>query len=225
MSDQHADLDWRDNAIPVSTRFDDPYFSLDNGLAETRHVFLDGNQLPTRFAPGFHIAELGFGTGLNLLTAWKAWHESGQTAPLSFTTFEAFPMSADEMQKALAAFPELSEYATRLVTAYAEDQTLTTLDGIHAHVVIGDARQTLTAQSFEADAWFLDGFSPAKNPQLWDTDLMAQVGAHTKSGGTAATYTAAGFVRRNLEAAGFTVTRTPGFGRKRHMTQCEKPAA
>lgn len=224
MSDQHADLDWRDNVIPVSTRFDDPYFSLDNGLAETRHVFLDGNQLPARFAPGFYVAELGFGTGLNLLTAWKDWDESGQKTPLSFTTFEAFPMSTEEMQKALAAFPELSDYAARLVTAYAEDPTLATLDGINARVVIGDARETLKAQSFEADAWFLDGFSPAKNPELWDTGLMAQVGAHTKAGGTAATYTAAGFVRRNLEAAGFTVTRTPGFGRKRHMTQCEKPA-
>ncbi|MBE1294133.1 MAG: tRNA (5-methylaminomethyl-2-thiouridine)(34)-methyltransferase MnmD [Rhodobacteraceae bacterium] len=224
MSDQHADLDWRDNVIPVSTRFDDPYFSLDNGLAETRHVFLDGNQLPARFAPGFHIAELGFGTGLNLLTVWKAWEESGQTTPLSFTTFEAFPMSAAEMQKALAAFPELSDYATPLVTAYAEDPTLATLEGINARVVIGDARETLATQNFEADAWFLDGFSPAKNPELWDADLMAQVGSHTKAGGTAATYTAAGFVRRNLEAAGFTVTRTPGFGRKRHMTQCQKPA-
>ncbi|WP_412553009.1 tRNA (5-methylaminomethyl-2-thiouridine)(34)-methyltransferase MnmD [Shimia sp. MIT1388] len=224
MSDQHADLDWRDNVIPVSTRFDDPYFSLDNGLAETRHVFLDGNQLPARFAPGFHIAELGFGTGLNLLTAWKAWEESGQTTPLSFTSFEAFPMSAKEIEKALAAFPELSAYATRLVTAYAQDPTLATLHGIHARVVNGDARETLKAQNFEADAWFLDGFSPAKNPELWDADLMAQVGAHTKAGGTAATYTAAGFVRRSLEAAGFIVTRTPGFGRKRHMTQCEKPA-
>ncbi len=225
MSNQHADLDWRDNLIPVSTRFDDPYFSLDNGLAETRHVFLDGNQLPARFASGFHIAELGFGTGLNLLTVWKAWEESGQTSTLSFTTFEAFPMSAAEMQKALTAFPELSNYATRLITAYAEDQTLATLEGIQARVVIGDARETLAAQSFEADAWFLDGFSPAKNAELWDKDLMAQVGTHTKAGGTAATYTAAGFVRRNLEAAGFTVTRTPGFGRKRHMTQCAKPAA
>lgn len=225
MSDQHAALDWRDNVIPVSTRFDDQYFSLDNGLAETRHVFLDGNHLPARFTPGFHIAELGFGTGLNLLTIWKAWEESGQSTPLSFTTFEAFPMSAEEMNKALAAFPELSDYATRLVTAYAKDPTLATLDGIHARVVIGDARETLSAQRFEADAWFLDGFSPAKNPELWDAELMAQVGNHTKAGGTAATYTAAGFVRRNLEAAGFTVTRTPGFGRKRHMTQCEKPFA
>ncbi|SFM61269.1 tRNA (5-methylaminomethyl-2-thiouridine)(34)-methyltransferase MnmD [Shimia aestuarii] len=224
MSDQHADLDWRDGAIPVSTRFDDPYFSLDNGLAETRHVFLDGNDLPNRFAPGFHIAELGFGTGLNLLTAWMAWDASGQEAPLRFTSFEAFPMSADEMARALAAFPEQGEYRDRLVTAWREDQTLRSLDNIDAQVIIGDARDTLAQQDFQADAWFLDGFSPAKNPELWDANLMTQVAHHTKPGGTAATYTAAGFVRRNLTDAGFDVTRIPGFGRKRHMTIARKPA-
>lgn len=224
MSDQHADLDWRDNAIPVSTRFDDPYFSLDNGLAETRHVFLDGNGLPTRFSPGFHIAELGFGTGLNLLTAWMAWEQSGQDTPLQFTSFEAYPMSAEEMERALFAFPALATYAGRLVAAYDEDQTLASLGGINAKVVLGDARETLRAEAFQADAWFLDGFSPAKNPELWDSDLLAQVGTHTKPGGTAATYTAAGFVRRNLEAAGFSVERIPGFGRKRHMTRCWKAA-
>ena len=133
-------------------------------------------------------------------------------------------MSAEEMARALEAFPMLESYAARLVAAYAEDPTLATLSGIDAQVVLGDARDTLPAQNFEVDAWFLDGFSPAKNPELWDADLMAQVGSHTKPGGTAATYTAEGFVRRNLEAAGFSVTRTPGFGRKRHMTRCEKPA-
>lgn len=218
MSDQSAQLEWRDEKIPVSTQFDDPYFSLDHGLNETRHVFLAGNDLPDRFASGFHIAELGFGTGLNLLAAWQAWDASGQSAPLRFTSFEAFPMSATEMQRALTAFPEVSDYAERLCATWAEDPTLTTLEGIKAEVILGDARETLALQRWTADAWFLDGFSPAKNPELWDADLMAQVGSHTKTGGTAATYTAAGFVRRNLEAAGFEVTRVPGFGRKRHMT-------
>ncbi len=222
MSDQQADLEWRQDAIPVSTRFDDPYFSLDNGLAETRHVFLAGNDLPARFGPGFHIAELGFGTGLNLLTTWMAWDQAGHDDPLRFTSFEAFPMSAEEMARALAAFPELGDYAERLVAAYGDDPTLATLEGIDAQVVVGDARTTLRDMDFAADAWFLDGFSPAKNPELWDEALLLQVGAHTKPGGTAATYTAAGFVRRNLEAAGFDVTRIPGFGRKRHMTQCVK---
>ncbi len=218
MSDQQANLEWREDAIPVSTQFDDPYFSLENGLEETRHVFLAGNNLPARFKPGFHIAELGFGTGLNLLTTWMAWDASGQSTPLRFTSFEAFPMSAPEMARALAAFPEVKDYAAKLVAAWAQDQTLATLDGIEARVIHGDARQTLADTPFEADAWYLDGFSPAKNPELWDEELIKQVGVHTVAGGTVATYTAAGFVRRNLEVAGFSVTRIAGYGRKRHMT-------
>lgn len=222
MSDQHANLEWRDGVVPVSTRFDDPYFSLDNGQEETAHVFLQGNDLPARFAPGFHIGELGFGTGLNLLTTWAAWEAAGQTTPLKFTSFEAFPMSADQMARALNVFPTLAPLANRLVAAWAKDNTLATLDGIEAKVVIGDARETLRAADFVADAWFLDGFSPAKNPELWDADLMTQVAKHTKPNGTAATYTAAGFVRRNLTDAGFCVTRIAGYGRKRHMTVARK---
>lgn len=222
MSDQQANLEWRDGAIPVSTQFDDPYFSLEDGLAETTHVFLQGNHLPDRFRDGFHIAELGFGTGLNLLTAWAAWDQADMSSPLTFTSFEAFPISADEMARALDAFPVLAPYATRLVNAWAQDHTLSTLDGINAQVVIGDARRTLPLEEFQADAWFLDGFSPAKNPELWDADLMKHVGTHTVSTGTLATYTAAGFVRRNLADAGFEITRVPGFGRKRHMTIARK---
>lgn len=224
MSDQKANLEWRDGAVPVSLQFDDPYFSLENGLAETHHVFLGGNRLPERFAPGFHIAELGFGTGLNLLTAWAAWEKSGQQGPLKFTSFEAFPITADDIARALSAFPALDARAAELVAAWDQDPTLATLPGIDAQVVIGDARQTLAQQDFKADAWFLDGFSPAKNPELWDAALMSEVARHTAVGGTAATYTAAGFVRRGLEDAGFSVTRVPGFGRKRHMTVAEMHA-
>ncbi|MFY0615953.1 tRNA (5-methylaminomethyl-2-thiouridine)(34)-methyltransferase MnmD [Shimia sp.] len=224
MSEHQPDLTWRDGGIPVSTRFDDPYFSLDNGLAETQHVFLAGNDLPARFVPDFHIAELGFGTGLNLLTAWMAWDEAASEGQLRFTSFEAFPMAAADMELALKAFPELERYAKRLVAAYAEDPSLATLEGVNAQMVSGDARQTLKMMDFEADAWFLDGFSPAKNPELWDGDLIKQVGIHTKPGGSAATYTAAGFVRRNLAEAGFEVSRVSGFGRKRHMTRCWKVA-
>ncbi|MGH1464585.1 MAG: tRNA (5-methylaminomethyl-2-thiouridine)(34)-methyltransferase MnmD [Cognatishimia sp.] len=222
MSDQSAKLEWRDDKIPVSTHFDDPYFSLDHGLNETQHVFLSGNRLPARFSPEFHIAELGFGTGLNFLAAWRAWEASGQTTPMKFTSFEAYPMGVDEMERALASFPEVSAFAKRLCAAWAVDKTLATLQGVNAKVILGDARETLPAETWQADAWFLDGFSPAKNPELWDEALLAEVGRHTKSGGTAATYTAAGFVRRNLQAAGFEVTRLSGFGRKRHMTTALK---
>ena len=218
MSNQSAELIWRDGTIPVSTRFDDPYFSLENGLNETRHVFLDGNDLPARFAKGFHIAELGFGSGLNFLAVWQAWEAAGMETPLSFTSFEAFPMSATEMRRAHEAFPELAPWAARLQAAWEEDPSLAGLDGVEAQIVIGDARATLKTQDWQADAWFLDGFSPAKNPELWDEALMAEVAVHTKPGGSFATYTAAGFVRRGLEAAGFAVERIAGYGRKRHMS-------
>ena len=217
MADQHAKLTWTQDAIPVSDRFDDPYFSLQNGLEETRHVFLAGNGLPARFAPGFHIAELGFGTGLNMLTAWSAWERSGQTGPLTFTSFEAFPMQPTDMARALAAFPELAPWADRFLARW--DGRSCALETLALHVVAGDARDTLPQWQGAAQAWFLDGFSPAKNPELWTPELLHQVARHTVPGGTVATYTAAGFVRRALQEAGFTVTRSPGFGRKRHMTQ------
>jgi len=215
---QTAKLTWRDGSLPVSTRFDDPYFSLENGFAETRHVFLAGNDLPARFAPGFHIAELGFGTGLNMFTTLLAWSMSGQTTPLHFSSFEAYPMSAPDMDKALAAFPEAHAIAAPFLNEWADGKRYIETDDLIANIIIGDARLTLPEWAGTANAWFLDGFSPAKNPELWGDDLLADVARHTAPAGTLATYTAAGFVRRGLASAGFTVTRTTGFGRKRHMT-------
>ena len=212
-----ADLTWVDGQGPVSLQFDDPYFSIQDGLAETRHVFLSGNDLPARFADGFHVAELGFGTGLNMLTVWAAWEQSGQSGPLRFTSFEAFPMGLADMQRALQAFPELATWRDRFLAVW--NGVSCDLGTLHLTVIAGDARETLPVWDGPADAWFLDGFSPAKNPELWGEALMTDVARHTAVGGTVATYTAAGFVRRGLEAAGFTVSRTPGFGRKRHMTQ------
>lgn len=210
-----AALAWRDGSTPVSTRFDDPYFSLANGLAETRHVFLRGNGLPERLVPGFHVAELGFGTGLNLLALALA---APAGLAFRFTSFEAFPMSAPEMDRALAAFPEAHAVAGPLLAAWAEGRRRFDLGAIAVEVIEGDARQRLPAWAGRADAWFLDGFSPAKNPELWGEALMAEVGRHTAPGGTFATYTAAGFVRRALAQAGFSVTRQPGHGHKRHMS-------
>ncbi|MDU8927729.1 tRNA (5-methylaminomethyl-2-thiouridine)(34)-methyltransferase MnmD [Alisedimentitalea sp. MJ-SS2] len=224
---QQAEIEWRDGKVcgqvPVSTRFDDPYFSLENGLDETSYVFLDGNDLPARFADGFHIAELGFGTGLNLLAALHLWRASGQSGVLHFTTFEAFPMAADDMITAQSAFPKLADLSAELAPHWQSGQQTVTLPDLHFVMFKGDARETLPEWQGHADAWFLDGFSPAKNPELWQADLMAQVGAHTAPGGTASTYTAAGFVRRGLQEAGFEVSRRSGFGRKRHMTVARMP--
>ena len=218
MQDQQAELEWRDGGVPVSVRFDDPYFSLDNGLAETRHVFLAGNDLPARFVDGFAIAELGFGTGLNFLTTWAAWRAAGVPGVFHFTSFEAYPMAPADMAAAHAAFPDLAFLARALVDALGSDGRATFEDAT-LEVIAGDARETLPRWQGQVDAWYLDGFSPAKNPEMWEPELMVEVAGHTRPQGTAATYTAAGFVRRGLEAAGFDVTRAPGFGRKRHMTR------
>ncbi|MBV7380193.1 tRNA (5-methylaminomethyl-2-thiouridine)(34)-methyltransferase MnmD [Maritimibacter dapengensis] len=213
---QSAELEWRDGMVPVSTRFDDPYFSIHDGLAETRHVFLGGNDLPERCVPGFHVAELGFGTGLNMLAMVLALRESN--IPIRYTSFEAYPMAVDDIARALDTFPEARAVADPLLAVWGAGIRFFTIGPLSVDVIEGDARETLPAWDRQADAWFLDGFSPAKNPELWSPDLMAQVARHTAPGGTAATYTAAGFVRRGLEDAGFDVTRVPGYGRKRHMT-------
>lgn len=217
MADQSGELDWA-GSVPVSRRFADPYYSLQDGLAEARHVFLAGNDLPARFRPGFAVGELGFGTGLNVLAAWAAWREAGTDGPLRVTSFEAYPLSAEAMAASLAAFPELSDAARALTEAWAAGARRIALDGLDLTVVEGDARRTLPGWDGAADAWFLDGFAPARNPELWEPALLAEVARHTRPGGTVATYSAAGEVRRALAAAGFTVERRPGHGHKRHMT-------
>lgn len=216
--EQPQGVEWKDGTIPVSRRFDDPYFSMADGLAETRHVFLAGNGLPGRFRDGFHIAELGFGTGLNMLATRLAWAQSGQTGTLHFTSFEAYPLTAEEIDRALTAFPEARAIADDFLAAWSAGQRRIALPGLELRVIEGDARDTLPAWDGAADAWFLDGFSPAKNPELWSPELMAEVHAHTAPDGSFATYTAAGHVRRALAEAGFDVTRLPGYGRKRHMS-------
>ncbi|WP_341223143.1 tRNA (5-methylaminomethyl-2-thiouridine)(34)-methyltransferase MnmD [Loktanella salsilacus] len=217
-TDPHP-LDWRETAhgtVPVSLQFDDPFYSLQGGLAETRHVFLGGNDLPARFVDGFHIAELGFGTGLNFLTTLQAFRDSGTPGRLQFTSFEAYPLDPAALKRALAPFA-----ADLPVQVLSQVGDITGPD-FDLRVVIGDATTTLPAWDGRADAWYLDGFSPAKNPGLWTPQIIAAVAAHTKAGGTAATYSAAGHVRASLTAAGFDVTRVAGFATKRHMTIARK---
>jgi len=209
-------LTWTETGTPVSARFADPYYTDGAGLAEARHVFLAGNDLPARLQGGFCVAELGFGTGLNLLALLAAWQGPGR---LHFTSFEAFPLSATEMARALARF-DLPQ-AEALVAAWAQAEgSVRRLDlpGARVEIRIGDARALLPGWEGRADAWFLDGFAPARNPELWEPGLLREVARHTATGGTFATYTAAGAVRRALSAAGFAVERRPGFGTKRHMS-------
>lgn len=210
-------LAWRDG-VPVADAFDDPYFSLENGLAETRYVFLDGNDLPARFRDGFSVAELGFGTGLNCLAVLAIWQASGAPGALRYTSFERFPMSPADMEQAVSQFPELVELARPLIEGLAQGQRVISTPRLRFELITGDARMTLPEWDGMADAWFLDGFAPAKNPEMWEPALMLEVARHTKLGGTFATYTAAGAVRTALADAGFEVERRQGFGRKRHMT-------
>ena len=214
---QTAEIAWR-GRVPVSARFDDPYFSLDDGAAEARHVFLAGNDLPARFHDGFHIAELGFGTGLNFLVALQSFREARLGGRLRYTGFEAYPLDATQLTRALAAHQDLP---ITCLLARAASRLPDRISGpdFDLALVTGDARATLRDWDGVAAAWFLDGFAPARNPQMWEAGLMDQVARHTAPGGTFATYTAAGHVRRALDRSGFVVERVAGFGRKRHMTR------
>lgn len=227
-------LSWEAGEVPMSERFGDTFYSRHDGRAEAAHVFLGGNGLPEGFAgrDRFVIAELGFGTGLNFLETWRQWIEVRRLGQqLSFVSFEMFPMGADDMARALARWAELSELSGALVARWtaagqgSEETRHWQIDTqTQLRVIVGDAGEEVSQWSGSADAWFLDGFSPAKNPGMWTAELMAEVFARTVPGGSFATYTAAGWVRRNLSAAGFDVEKRPGYAGKREMMSGVKPA-
>jgi len=233
---QSANLEFNSEGTPVSRDFDDVYFSNDNGLEETRYVFLGGNQIEVRFPhhphPLFVVAESGFGTGLNFLTLWQAFDEFRRQHPdatlqrLHFVSFEKFPLKAADLRLAHQHWPELSEWAEQL-----QAQWPLPLAGCH-RLLLDGGRVTLDLwfgdineltdrldDSFnqQVDAWFLDGFAPAKNPDMWTPTLFAAMARTARPGGTLATFTSAGFVRRGLQEAGFTMRKSKGFGRKREM--------
>ena len=156
-----------------------------------------------------------------MLVALSAWRAAGIGGALRFSSFEAFPLETKTIAAALERFPETEALRKPFLDLLAGDDSA--LPDLDLEIIVGDARQTVPSWTGHADAWFLDGFAPAKNPELWEGALLNAVARNTAKGGTAATYTAAGFVRRNLEAAGFEVERTDGFGRKRHMTRAKLP--
>lgn len=208
-------ISWIDNRIPVSCKFNDSYYSIYGGLEETNFVFLSGNNLPGRFNDGFHIAELGFGTGLNMLVSIEAFYKANIKGTLNYTSFEKYPLEKSQAERALKSFPTLNK--NFLLDQWSQKTFSVVSDRIIGTVIIGDARKTVEQWSGKADAWFLDGFSPSKNPELWEPNLLKNVAIKTKKNGTFATYTAAGAVRRNLSNSGFLVEKVTGFGRKRHM--------
>ncbi len=211
------------NGVPYAGDFEDGYYCGDDGVAEARHVFLDGNDLAARFAGGGHltIAETGFGTGLNCLAVMTLL-ERHPGMQIDYISIERFPLTVDQMQAAHMAFPELEPQAVALRRAlpprWPGYHVVPLCDGrmtLHLHYAeIGDVLPHL---DFLADAWFLDGFAPSRNPDMWSQAILGHVGRLTRPRGTLASFTAAGHVRRGLEAAGFAITRRPGFGRKREM--------
>jgi tRNA 5-methylaminomethyl-2-thiouridine biosynthesis bifunctional protein len=232
---KRAALDWTPDGAVRSTHFGDVYFSRSGGLAETEAVFLRGCRLPEewRGRDRFTIVELGFGTGLNALATWRLWREARSPgAVLHFVSIEAFPVDVADAQRAHAPFSELAELSRRLrdfwpVRARAAQRIAFDGDGFILTVVQDDARGALDGLVCEADAWFLDGFSPARNPDMWSADLMRLVAARSAPGARLATYSVAGDVRRALEAAGFAVEKKPGFGAKRERLEArleQRPA-
>jgi tRNA 5-methylaminomethyl-2-thiouridine biosynthesis bifunctional protein len=208
-----------------SKHFDDVYFSVDDGLAETRHVFLDGNDLPKAWKDknAYHIAETGFGTGLNFLSVWKLFEETTDSnARLHFTSVEKYPLSPIEIREALSRWGEQFEHRLdRLLSLYpirvAGPHRIYITDRVTLTLWFGDIETTLPQWTGHVDAWFLDGFSPAKNPEMWTDSLYATMARLSHTQTTYATFTAAGFVRKGLESSGFSVEKVRGFGRKRDM--------
>ncbi|WP_293765407.1 bifunctional tRNA (5-methylaminomethyl-2-thiouridine)(34)-methyltransferase MnmD/FAD-dependent 5-carboxymethylaminomethyl-2-thiouridine(34) oxidoreductase MnmC [uncultured Aquitalea sp.] len=224
----HARLEWQDG-LPVSADFGDVYFSRASGLDETRHVFLKHNRLAERFAAlpahsHFTIAETGFGTGLNFLCAWQLFLAAAPAnSRLHFVSAEKFPLTPADLARALALWPELAEEAGELLKQYAvlppgwhrfvfaDGRVLLTL-------MAGDVLDVLPELDARVDAWFLDGFAPSKNPDMWQQSLFDHMARLSAPAASFATFTSAGFVRRGLKQAGFAVRKVPGFGHKREMS-------
>lgn len=216
------DIMWDESGTPIARAFDDPYFSRLDGRAETRHVFLGLNDLPQRWADrsSFTVAELGFGSGLNFFETLATWRRADRrsAARLFYVAFEKFPLAAADLERAIARWPNLMSDCARLLEAWPPNAGWREFDfgdGVALSLGIGDANEVVPAWRGQADAWYLDGFSPARNPDMWGADLMQAVCEHTTDGGTFATYTVAGWVRRNLIAAGFDIAKVPGYGHKR----------
>lgn len=216
--------------MPYSAEFGDHFYCRTDGRLECGHVFLAGNGLPERWTGGddFTIGELGFGTGLNLCETVRQWRQTrGDAGNLHFISFERFPMQRGEIARALSNWPEIERERAELTAHWpdAPDGTVTIdFDSrTRLSVVCGTALESIETHPGRFDAWFLDGFAPSRNPDMWSLALMSALFAHTVEGGSFATYAAAGFVRRNLQTAGFSVERRQGFAGKREMLCGKKP--
>jgi len=224
-------IDWTDEGAPRSRVFDDVYFSSADGLAESRAVFLEGCGLPDAWAGrrSFIVGELGFGTGLNILALLDLWRRTREIgARLNIFSIEAHPLTADEAGRALTAWPELGDLADLLISRWPRRaRGFHRIDlpelGATLDLAVMDAAGALAEWTGRADAWFLDGFAPARNPGMWSEAVLAGVAARSAPGARAATFTVAGAVRRGLTGHGFAVDKRSGFGRKKERLEARLP--
>ena len=212
-----------------SQEFDDVYFSAVDGLAETRHVFLAGNNLPEnwRGSPHFTIAETGFGTGLNFLAAWRLFADTAQPGQrMEFISFEKYPLSAAQITQALERWrAEFPEQMGLLAQHYPQDRTgvfKKDFGAVTLMIIFGDVNEEMPRLQAHVNCWFLDGFRPKTNPEMWTETVFQNMARLSAPGATFATFTAVGFVKRGLKAAGFDVRRVRGFGTKWHMLKGQK---
>lgn len=217
-------IQWDKNNNPYSQLFDDCYFSIEDGYKESQYVFLKGNNLPKAWSENeiFYIGECGFGTGLNLLATWELLLTcKAPPKKLIYYTFEGFPLSKEELYKAHKSWPKLSHLSQKLNQIYPENPQngIYELDfsPLHVRLVIGMAPEAIKEFHEPIDAWFLDGFAPSKNPQMWTDELFESIANHSQTSSTFSTFTAASRVRKGLERVGFKVDKVSGFGKKREM--------
>lgn len=230
---KEADIEWTAAGTPRSRDSGDIYYSTDDGLTESSYVFLQGNRLETRIAAAdqgvFRIGELGFGTGLNFLLTWALFREhAGASTRLHYWSCERHPLKRSDLQRALDAWPTLAHLAAQLYTNYPlpvrgqhrclfdDGRVVLDLCWEDADEALGDLADN---GDTGVDAWYLDGFAPADNSSMWHPGLWRSLGLASRPGATFATFTAAGDVRRGLQAAGFAVNKRTGFGRKRDSLQ------
>lgn len=220
-----SDIIFKDERTPYSKRFGDFYFSSVNGLEEAQYVFLTGNGLPQRWQQkkSFTIAEAGFGAGLNFLVTWKLFDETGfQGGKLHYFSVECYPLTLEDIKLSVSYWPELDSYYQELSVGYAKlkkgfNRILLSGERVILNILVGDINDILEELDVVVDVWFLDGFSPAKNPSMWSQGLFEQMKRLSKVGTSLATFSAASMVSNGLTAAGFSVTKRPGYGRKREM--------
>ncbi len=227
---------WDNQGAPYSEIFGDKYFCTEDGYAEAVHVGCGANRLRARFEaldplfPGiFTIMETGFGTGLDFCCAWELWRACAPVSwQLRFISVELYPLAKDQLNRALGCWERLAFGREALMRQYdpscGEVMAHVFDEGrVHLTVVVGDVVAALRRIKQDglaregADAWFLDGFAPARNPGMWTPEVFAGVAALSRPGTTLSTFTVAGAVRRGLEASGFRVVKATGHGRKKHI--------